>query len=513
MELIVFEDEHLLVADKPAGWNTHSPAPFAGEGLYEWLRQREPRWQRLSLLHRLDKETSGLIVFGKSAAANRALARQFEEGRVLKKYLFLTDRPLPFRELKARSALVRVGPKYLCRPPHAGAALAETWFQPAGPMVEARPLTGKTHQIRAQAAAHGFPILGDTLYGGAPHPRLCLHAAHLQFQHPATGRTVAFSVPPDFARDSRLALRRAFIDPAETNAFRLVHGAADGWPGLYLDQLGDYLLAEYAAPLTAPERSQIEDWAGRLSARAVYHQTLQRQARAAPVLLCGAPAPGEISIRENGLRFALRLGEGFSPGLFLDQRDNRRRFLTRHVAPAIEIPAGAQVLNTFAYTCSFSVCAAAGGARATSLDLSKNSLDWGRRNFLLNGLDPSGHEFIFGDVFGWLRRFVKKKRTFDVIILDPPTFSRSRESGVFQAEKDYGALAAAALPALKPGGLLLASTNAAAFPPADFLQAVTGAITRAGRRVLARHYAPQPPDFPIERAEPAYLKTVWLRVG
>ncbi len=100
-----------------------------------------------------------------------------------------------------------------------------------------------------------------------------------------------------------------------------------------------------------------------------------------------------------------------------------------------------------------------------------------------------------------------------MIILDPPTFSRSRESGVFQAEKDYGALAAAALPALKPGGLLLASTNAAAFPPADFLQAVTGAITRAGRRVLARHYAPQPPDFPIERAEPAYLKTVWLRVG
>ena len=99
-----------------------------------------------------------------------------------------------------------------------------------------------------------------------------------------------------------------------------------------------------------------------------------------------------------------------------------------------------------------------------------------------------------------------------MIILDPPTFSRSRESGVFRAETDYGALTAAALPLLKPGGILLASTNAAALAPEDFLEAVTGAISRAGRTVLRRQYAPQPPDFPIERLEPAHLKTVWLRV-
>jgi 23S rRNA (cytosine1962-C5)-methyltransferase len=81
---------------------------------------------------------------------------------------------------------------------------------------------------------------------------------------------------------------------------------------------------------------------------------------------------------------------------------------------------------------------------------------------------------------------------------------------VFQAEKDYGALAAAALPLLKPGGALLASTNAANFAPEDFIEAVTESIRRAGRSVSRRHYAPQPPDFPIEREEPAYLKTVWL---
>jgi len=212
------------------------------------------------------------------------------------------------------------------------------------------------------------------------------------------------------------------------------------------------------------------------------------------------------------LRFVLRLDEGGSPGLFLDQRENRRRLKEHYVALGFELPSSPKVLNAFAYTCGFSVCAAAGGGRVTSLDLSKKYLEWGRRNFALNGLETSGHEFIFGDAFTWFRRLIKKNNLFDVIVLDPPTFSRSRESGVFQAEKDYGALAGAAVPLLRPGGTLLASTNAAAFAPEDFLAAVTDSIRRAGRRVSRQHYAPQPPDFPIERAEPAYLKTVWLKV-
>src|SRR5271168_3388179 len=120
MELIVFENEHLLVVNKPAGWNTHAPAPFAGEGLYEWLRHRRPRWSGLSILHRLDKETSGLMVFGKTAAANRSLARQFDERRVEKKYILLTDRKPVFRELRARSTLARAGAKYISRAQEAG---------------------------------------------------------------------------------------------------------------------------------------------------------------------------------------------------------------------------------------------------------------------------------------------------------------------------------------------------------------------------------------------------------
>ncbi len=231
--------------------------------------------------------------------------------------------------------------------------------------------------------------------------------------------------------------------------------------------------------------------------------------------------PERFEIRENGVRFELSFSEGYSVGLFLDQRDNRRRFLTGHIAAGFPFWTGSaglrsgapEILNTFAYTCGFSVCAAKAGARTTSLDLSKKYLDWGRRNFALNGLDAAGHEFVFGDAFDWLRRLAKKGRTFDAVALDPPTFSQSKAGGAFRAEKDYGRLVATALPVLKPGGTLFASSNAAMLRPEEFLRQIESAVANAGRRILQRHYAPQPPDFPITREAPGYLKTVWLWIA
>jgi 23S rRNA (cytosine1962-C5)-methyltransferase len=224
----------------------------------------------------------------------------------------------------------------------------------------------------------------------------------------------------------------------------------------------------------------------------------------------------------------LSFNEGYSVGLFLDQRDNRRRLLTGHVAAEFPLFSKGQlgsekdgdrqdarpaVLNVFAYTCGFSVCAAKGGAKTTNLDLSKKYLEWGRRNFILNGLDPAEHDFIYGDAFDWLRRLAKKGRAFDAIVLDPPTFSQSKERGTFRVEKNYGELVSAALPLLKTGGVLLAATNAADWPPEKFLAAVETSIRAANRKILRQHYAPQPPDFPVSRDEPAYLKTVWLRIA
>ena len=589
---VIFEDEHLLVVHKPAGWNTHAPSPYAGEGIYDWLKHREPRWATLAILHRLDKETSGVLVFGKTPLANRSLTKQFTTGRVRKKYLLLTDRAVPPKEITVKTALVRTGEKYATRP---GGEIAETKFRSSRGdeaqtkignrqsaignemepfhvgchiCLEAEPLTGRTHQIRVHAAESGFPILGDTLYGGTPAARVFLHAARISFTPPATGEPVTFSAPASFVGDEVTSLissnrkseignrkwsepphvgtynlRTAIIEPDATNAFRLIQGASDGWPGWFVEKLGDFLLSQSEAPLNAGQSEELSRLAKKYSSCGAYQKILSRQVRrsttmeVSPQLVFGEAVPERFEILENGVRYEMSFNEGYSVGLFLDQRDNRRRFLTGHIAAVFPFhvrqasrlspsfsgkfskeigdrrDACPTVLNTFAYTCGFSVCAAKAGARTTSLDLSKKYLEWGRRNFALNGLDPAAHDFIYGDTFDWLRRLAKKGRAFDAIVLDPPTFSQSNEHGTFRAEKDYGKLVTAALPALKPGGVLLASTNAADWPPEHFLADVETAIHSAKRKILQRHYVPQPPDFPISRAEPAYLKTVWARIG
>jgi len=547
---ILFEDDHLLVANKPAGINTHAPDPFAGEGLYDWLRHREPRWAGLAIIHRLDKETSGVMVFGKTTVANRSLTTQFTGRTVRKKYVLLTDRTPNGRELMVKSRISRAGERYISS---AKGDPAETRFRlltfnvqrSTFNLLEAEPLTGRTHQIRVHAAENGFPVLGDILYGGARFQRVCLHAAELELRHPAEGQPMTFRAPVDFAADTRQALRAALMDPQETNACRVIHGAGDGWPGWYVDRFGDFLLSQGEPALDEKQRLWLEtigtlgarpapDAAGATAEtvlgapiRGVYHKTLTRQAgqtalaEVSPRLVLGQAAPERFVVRENNLQFELSFKEGYSVGLFLDQRDNRRRLLSGHIAADFPLfnskletqNSKSEVLNTFAYTCGFSVCAAGAGAKTTSLDLSKKYLDWGRRNFQLNHLDPAEHDFIDGDVFDWIRRLTKKGRLFDVILLDPPTFSRSKKAGVFRAEKDYSGLVGAALPLLKRDGVLFASTNSAGWLPAAFRSAVETGVRAAGRKIVRRHFVPQPPDFPVSRSEPAYLKTWWMRIG
>src|SRR5205823_4780343 len=149
---------------------------------------------------------------------------------------------------------------------------------------------------------------------------------------------------------------------------------------------------------------------------------------------------------ENRLKFGIDFGAGYSVGLFIDQRQNRR--FVGQTKPK-------RVLNCFAYTCSFSVAATSAGAQTVNVDLSKKSLERGRQNFELNAFSTEGHKFIADDVRPVLRRLARRGEKFDMIILDPPTFSRTKGGEAFHVEKDFEEIIAAALELADRDGRIL----------------------------------------------------------
>jgi 23S rRNA (cytosine1962-C5)-methyltransferase len=222
--------------------------------------------------------------------------------------------------------------------------------------------------------------------------------------------------------------------------------------------------------------------------------------RGAPALLRGdAKLSLETEVTEAGTRYGLDFEGGYSAGLFIDQRANRARL--RAWKPR-------RVLNTFAYTCSFSVVAALVGAETVSVDLSKRSLTRGEENFARNGLDPkSGHKFIADDVLAVLPRLTRRGEKFDAIVLDPPTFSRNQSGEAFQVQRDFGQLVTLALEVAAPNAKILLSVNHSAMRVADLEWAARNALKMAGRSGRFNSTAPLP-DFPAGHG----AKTVWLEL-
>ena len=291
--------------------------------------------------------------------------------------------------------------------------------------------------------------------------------------------------------DAAIANRAPFLTE-ETDAVRLIDGPGDGLPGILLESYADRWLLSTTGGVIAPELS---DWLGRRGV-SCYWKRLDRHQKESPILLCGPEVVAPFLIREHGICYEISFQAGYSQGIFLDQRDNRAE-VRRLMGP------GLRLLNAFAYTGAFSVAAAMAGAETTTLDLSQPHLDWAKRNFSHNRLDPEAHHFCKGDAFHWLRRFAKQKRLFDAIVLDPPTFSRDAKGEVFRAEENFGELAALAAQVLAPGAWILCCTNFRGITPNDFARRLLESVPRPLR---ARHAA-MPPDF---TADP-YLKSVWLR--
>ncbi len=328
-----------------------------------------------------------------------------------------------------------------------------------------------------------------------------------------------------------LAPRAPLLAHGGCNALRLVNGEGDQLPGLYLDQLADllYLHAEPGAPVEA----LIEAWnvvrPPLWQPRAIYRKWLQRNLRARnpkqqlPERIfeqrCEANTKGAagssvdgVLVREGDLRFLVRPAEGYSHGLFLDQRENRVQVRARLAArPRSDQPCTA--LNTFAYTCSFSVAAAKAGAAVTSVDLSAHYLEWGRQNFVANDLDPAAHDFARGDALTYLAIAAKKGRHFDLVILDPPTFATSKQRGVFQVERHYGDLFALALRVTAPGGSLLCSHNQRTFTRGALQQKLRDTARTVGRSLTELSPFSPPLDFPgVDPVNPA-SRGFWVTVA
>jgi 23S rRNA (cytosine1962-C5)-methyltransferase len=304
---------------------------------------------------------------------------------------------------------------------------------------------------------------------------------------------------PPFSTPSSRAPAAGWLSAAQlqkfitegTDAHRLCT-TADGWVERFCE---DILISHKHESVQAELLEDLHSWMAinAFRPRRIFGKFLPRQneERIAPVLIEGDPALSlNTVVTENGVRYGLDFGAGYSAGLFIDQRANRA--YVRRIAPR-------RLLNTFAYTCSFSVVAALAGATTVSVDLSKKSIDRGRENFALNGLDAAAHRFYADDVLDILPRLARKNELFDAIILDPPTFSRGNKGRRFQVEQDLEALLVAALELAAPGARVLLSTNCTRLHRRA-LESIARFALKATRRAADFHAEPPLPDIPAEAA-------------
>lgn len=296
-----------------------------------------------------------------------------------------------------------------------------------------------------------------------------------------------------------------WIDPALLRDFRAegtdshrLCTMEDGW----VERFGRDVLISFKKVLTRERLlTELQSWAGpvglhfrRIFARFVPRKSEQREP---PRLIFGDPRENLQTIAtERHLKFTIDFGTGYSPGLFLDQRENRR--YVRHIAPR-------RLLNCFAYTCSFSVCAACRGAITLNIDLSKKYLTRGRENFALNNLPTIDDRFIADDVRAVLPRLARRGGKFDTIILDPPTFSHSPGAKAFHVEEDFEKLLIDALELAERDGHVLLSTNCSAVRE-HALEVMARYCLKATRRAATFHRSPQLPDFPPG----AGASSIWL---
>jgi len=541
---ILHEDEHVLIVDKPAGIDTGGLPAQPVAGLAELLAAVRGPNVALHPITRLSRYESGVLLFAKSAASAKRFRERLREAGVTREYVAVVRGVVKAAKLtigaEHGTSRGKAPPGRSTKPksparsaPHPTTTVQRVRQGERRAIVRCRTTVENTHRLRAQLRSVGLRLVGDHLHDESrqsPRQELtCLHLSRLVVPDWSSKTTMtSASRPPDAfervlegerpierALHAALVRRVSLLIDTGTDAYRLLTGDAEDVHGLSVERFGDVVLMQLVEEMRDEHsvlRRAAQWYVDALGVGSVHVKRFVKEvtggkpasvaAPGAAKALLGRSSPERLEIRERGLKYAIRPHDGFAVGLFLDHRDNRSRVRS--------LAGGKDVLNLFAYTCGFSVAAAAGGAKTTvSVDVSPKHLDWGRENFSINGLAAETNQFIKSDAGDYLKRAERQDKRFDLIILDPPTFAHGRKRGQsFSVARDLADLVGGAAQVLNPGGVLLVSSNFRKLTWRELREQVKRGAT--GRKHVVMENSPLPVDFAVDRD---HAKTLFVTFG
>lgn len=302
--------------------------------------------------------------------------------------------------------------------------------------------------------------------------------------------------------------RSAYYQDDLTTAFRLFNQEGDGFGGLTVDLYGDYAVFSWYNSYVYQIRQTISE-----AFRQVFPEVLGAYEKIRfkgldyeSAHVYGQEAPDFFTVLENGVLYQVFMNDGLMTGIFLDQHEVRGSLVDG-------LAMGKSLLNMFSYTAAFSVAAAMGGAsQTTSVDLAKRSRELSEAHFQANGISTDEHRFIVMDVFEYFKYAKRKDLTYDVIVLDPPSFARNKKQ-TFSVAKDYHKLISQSLEILNPGGIIIASTNAANVSRQKFTEQIDKGFAGRSYQILNKYGLPA--DFAYNKKDESsnYLKVISMKVS
>jgi 23S rRNA (cytosine1962-C5)-methyltransferase len=305
--------------------------------------------------------------------------------------------------------------------------------------------------------------------------------------------------------------RKDFYYKDETNCFRIFNSAGDGIGGLTIDYYDDYYLFNWYSEGIYSFKDEIYDKFKNL----VYFKGIYQKKRFDDKgkyiedddFVMGERGDFPMIVKENNVKVAVDLNDGPMVGFFLDQRKSRKALMEKYSK-------GRDVLNTFSYTGIFSVFAALGGSKSTvSVDLANRSLEKTKEQFEINGIDLENNTIVVEDIFEYFTFAQKKELNYDMIILDPPSFAKSKNY-IFKADKNYEDLISKSIRILREKGLILASTNLEKMDMDKFISQIKEGVRKEGKKFKILETFSQPEDFKVKETYPEgnYLKVVLIEI-